>query len=206
MGEPPSTYKQDLLHRVQNVASLIKERLLADSPRTDVRSALAIFDRRQVLRGFGPLPDSDTRRFLLRGVRQLAPLCGCEEGAAVLQYSGVLPYMIEQMALGQPLADKANQQAWARLLDYDFWEAACPAKHRAGSRALCRLIRFHISIAGGECTVERDLGELRAKKLEHRTDDRRFLDDILFVRLNGPSTAEEFAGGTADPRKVDTVL
>ena len=118
-GEPPSTCKQDLLHRVQNVASLIQERLLADFPRTEVRSAQAIFYRRQVLRGSGPLPDSDTRRFLLRGVRQLAPLCGCEEAAAVLQYSGVIPYMIKLMALGQPLADRTNQQAWARLLDDD---------------------------------------------------------------------------------------
>ena len=136
-GKPPSTYKQDLLHRVQNVASLTKERLLADFPRTDARSALAIVDRRQVLRAFGPLPDSDTRRFLLRGVRQLAPLCGCEEGAAVLQYSGVLPYMIEHMALGQPLADKANQQAWARLLDDVFWGSGLP---RETPRRLARAL------------------------------------------------------------------
>ena len=149
---------------MQNVASLTKERLLADFPRTDVRSALAIVDRRLVLRGFGPLPDSDTRRLLLRGVRQLAPLCGCEEAAAVLQYSGVLPYMIEQMALGQPLADKTNQQSWARLLDDDVWEAACPARLRTGSRALCRLIRFCISIEDGECTVERDLLIITCKK------------------------------------------
>ena len=109
-GEPPSAHKKDLLHRLQNVASLTKERLLADFPRNDVRSALAIFDRRRVLKGFGPLPDSDVRRFLLRGVRLLAALLGCEEAAAVLQYNGVLPYMIEQMAPSQPLAEKPTSK------------------------------------------------------------------------------------------------
>ena len=89
--EPPSTHKQELLHRLQNVASLTKERLLADFPRDDVRSALAIFDRRLALKGFGPLPDIDTWRFLLWGVRKLASLLGCEEQAAILQYNGVLP-------------------------------------------------------------------------------------------------------------------
>ena len=38
-GEPPSAHKKDLLHRLQNVASLTKERLIADFPRNDVRSA-----------------------------------------------------------------------------------------------------------------------------------------------------------------------
>ena len=71
-GEPTLAVKQELLHRVQNVACLTKERLLADFPRDDVRSALAIFDRRRVMKGFGPLPDSNMRSFMLRRVRQLA--------------------------------------------------------------------------------------------------------------------------------------
>ena len=192
--EPPSAHQQELLHRLQNVASLTKERLLADFPRNDVRSALAIFDRRLVLKGFGPLPSSDTRRFLLRAVR-----LGCEAAAAVLQYNGVLPHMINQMAPNQPLAGKTNQQAWALLLDDAFWEAACPNRLRGASRALCRLIRFYISIEDGECTVERDLAEFREQKLQHRTRDMQFLDDYVFVRLNGPSTLAEFVEGTADP-------
>ena len=167
-GEPPSAHKKDLIHRLQNVASLTKERLLADFPRNDVRSALAIFDRRRVLKGFGPLPDSDVRRFLLRGVRLLAALLGCEEAAAVLQYNGVLPYMIEQLAPSQPLAEKTNQQAWALLLDDEVWEAACPNRLRVASHTLGRLIRFYISIEDGECAVERDLAEYREAVLVSR--------------------------------------
>ena len=202
--EPPLSHQQELLNRLQNVASLLKGRLLADFPRDDVRSALAMFDRRLVLKGFGPLPDSDTRRFLLRGVRQLATLLGCEEQAALKQYESVLPHMINQMAPNQPLAGKTNQQAWALLLDDTFWEAACPSRLCVASRTLRRLIRFYISIEDGECTVERDLAELRDKILQHRTDDMPFHDDILFVKLNGPSTKAEFAEGIADPQVVLT--
>ena len=35
--------------------------------------------------------------------------------------------------------------------------------------------------------------------MEHRTNDLEFLDDALMIRLNGPSTATEFAEGTSDP-------
>ena len=56
-----------------------------------------------------------------------------------------------------------------------------------------------ITIGDGECTVERDLGEFRDKKEEHRTNDIDFLDDALVNSLNGPSTATEFAEGTANP-------
>ena len=35
-GEPPSSYTQELLARVQNIASLTKERLLADFPHNDI--------------------------------------------------------------------------------------------------------------------------------------------------------------------------
>ena len=134
---------------MQNVASLTKERLLVDFPPTDVRSALAMFDRRLVLKGFGRLPDVDARRFMLRGVRKIAALLGCDEMAAVFQYSHVLPYMMEQMEPPQPLAGVTNQQVWARLLDDDFWEVAFPKRPRAASRVLCRLVRFYISIEDG---------------------------------------------------------
>eukprot|EP00959_Pyramimonas_sp_CCMP1952_P462810 9483868-Pyramimonas_sp.AAC.1 len=151
-GEPAAAHKEELLHRMQNVAGLTKERLLQDFPRTDVRSALAMFDRRLVQKGFGPVPDVEVRRFLLRGARQLAALLGCDEQAAMRQYDGVLPYMMEQMEPSQPLAGATNQQAWARVLDDDFWEAACPRRLRGSSRVLCRLVRFYISIEDGECT------------------------------------------------------
>ena len=48
LGEPPSSYIHDLLARVQNIASLTKERILADFPRDDIRSALVMFDRRTI--------------------------------------------------------------------------------------------------------------------------------------------------------------
>ena len=102
-------------------------------------------------------------------MRQLAILLGVEEIAAVLLYNSVPPYMMEQMAPSQPLAGQTNQQAWARLLDDEFWEVACPKRLRAASGALSRLVRFYISIEDGECTVERDLGEYRAQQLEHLT-------------------------------------
>ena len=94
-----------------------------------------------------------------------------QEATAVLQYDGVLPYMVEQVAPLQSLADKTNQQAWARLLDDEVWEAACPTRFRpAASGALVRMICFYISIEDGECTVERDLGELRQQFLVRQTD------------------------------------
>jgi hypothetical protein len=191
-GEPKQADRDNLLHRLQNVACLAKERLLADFPREDTRSALAIFDRRLVQKGFGPLPDCDMRRFLLRGVRQLAKLLGCEEQAAILQYNSVLPYMIEQMEPSQPMAGKTNQQAWALLLDDEVWEAACPNRLRAASHVLGRLIRFYISIEDGECTVERDLAEFREQTLVHRTRHMEFLDDALVVKLSAPRTASDF--------------
>ena len=48
-GEPSAAVKEDLLNRVQNVASLTKERLFADFPKNDVRSALKGLDRCQIL-------------------------------------------------------------------------------------------------------------------------------------------------------------
>merc|ERR1712032_607922 len=79
-GEPMTLHKDELLQRVQNVACLTKERLLADFPKTDLRSALAMFDRRLVRKGFGDLPCRETYTFLLRGVRQVASALGCPEG------------------------------------------------------------------------------------------------------------------------------
>ena len=195
---PPSKFLGELQQRLENVATMTKERLLADFPRNDVRSALAVFDRRTVIKGFGPLPSLETRRTLLQGVRQLARLLGLEEIAAELQYTDVLNYMIKNWAPNQPLAGKTNQEAWALLLNDGVWEAACPSTVPAACRVLRRIIRFYISIEDGECTVERDLGVFRDKKLEHRTDDMKLLDDVLVIALNGPRTAAEFADGTED--------
>ena len=194
-GEPSAADKQELLHRLQNVASLTKERLRADFPLNDVRSALAIFDRRLVRKAFGPSGDSKVRTFLLRSVRHLSGVLGCDEAAAVLQYNSVIPYMTQS----EPLAGVTNQQAWALLLDDDHWEKACPKRLRGASLALCRLIRFYISIEDGECTVERDLGEFRNQMREHRSADLKFHDDCLVLRLNGPRSAAEFDVG-ADSR------
>ncbi|MCP4244204.1 MAG: hypothetical protein GY772_26965, partial [bacterium] len=185
------------------MASLTKERLLADFPRTDVRSALSIFDRRLVVKGFGPLPDAEVRRFLLRSVRQLAGLLEVDAQTAILQYNDVVPYMLRQMAAGQALAAKTNLQAWASLLDDECWDDASPRRLRAASGALRKLIRFYISIEDGECTVERDLGEFRHQVLEHRTEDLTFHDECLMLRLGGPRTAAEFDGGAATDQLTD---
>ena len=97
-GEPRDAHKEELLERVQNAACLTKERLLADFPQNDLRSALAMFDRRLVRKGFGDLPCLNTRRFMLRGVRQVAAALGCDETAAVLQYNDVILYMLTQFS------------------------------------------------------------------------------------------------------------
>ena len=201
---PPEEFVAELRERLQNVAALLKERLRADFPRNDLRSALAVFDRRTVTKGFGPLPSAETRQTLLRGVRQLAQLLGREERAAELQYTDVLDYMIKQWAPAQPLAGKTNQEAWALLLDDGVWEAACPNRLQAAAGALRHIIRFYISIEDGECTVERDLAVFRDKKLEHRTNEMEFLDDALVIALNGPRTATEFADGAAGPKVEPT--
>ena len=203
-NRPPQEFLAELRARLQNVAALLKERLRADFPRNDVRSALAIFDRRAVIKGFGPLPSAETRQTLLRGVRQLAQLLAREERAAELQYTDVLNYMLKQWAPAQPLAGKTNQEAWALLLDDRVWEAACPSRLLAASGALRRIIRFYISIEDGECTVERDLAVFRDKKLEHRTNAQAFLDDAAVIALNGPRTATEFADGAPDAQVEPT--
>ena len=191
-GEPQTALKRDLLERLQNVASLTKQRLQADFPRDDARSALAILDRRLVLKAFGPQPVTEVRQFMLRGVARLASLVGVEQAPATLQYNGVLPYMIAQSGPNQPLAGRSNQQAWALLLDDDVWEKACPKRFRSASGALRALIRLYISIEDGECTVERDLGDFREAKVVHRTMNMGFHDDMLMLKLNGPKTLAEF--------------
>ena len=84
--------------------------MLADFPHNDIRSALAMFDRRQVVKGFGPFPNAELRRRLLRGVAQLATVLGVEEPATILQYNGVLAYMVEQMGPSKPLAGKQTKK------------------------------------------------------------------------------------------------
>ena len=190
-----------LLERIQNAALLTKERLLADFPYDDIRSALAIFDRRLVRKAFGILPCPRTRQFMLRGVKKVATALGCNPGVAVLQYSDVIVYMLRQFSPGLPLAALTNQQAWARLLDDKFWDAACPGRLVGASHVLRKLIRFYISIEDGECSVERDFGALRDLRTEHRTGEVGFLDDVLIAKVVGPRTVGEFddvaAGGSS---------
>ena len=204
-GEPRDAHKEELLERVQNAACLTKERLLADFPQNDLRSALAMFDRRLVRKGFGDLPCLNTRRFMLRGVRRVAAALGCDETAAVLQYNDVILYMLTQSSPGLPLAALTNQQAWARLLDDAFWHAACPRRLVGASHVLRKLVRFYISIEDGECTVERDFAFLRNEQAEHRTGNVEFLDDCLIAKLLGPQAVAEFdgvAGGSSSREEL----
>ena len=149
-GDLKPAESEEILNRLQNVAILTKERLLADFPPDDIRSALAVFDRRFVKAGFGPVPDTNVRRSLLRAIRKLAALLGCDESAACLQYNGVLPYMLRNMEPLQPLADRTNQEAWALLLDDKVWVEACPQRLRATDGSIHQLIRFYISIEDAE--------------------------------------------------------
>ncbi len=149
-------------------------------------------------KGVGPFPDNDVRWFLLRGVRQLAGLLGCEEQAALLQYNGVLPYMLRQMVSIQPLVEKTNQEAWALLLEDEVWEDACPSRLGASHGSIARVIRFYISIEDGECIVERDLVVSRDHLLEHCTDSLTFLDDCLIAKLCVPRSRLGSDDGIAD--------
>ena len=202
-GEPQEAHKVELLKRVQNVAQLTRDRLLADFPRTDLRSALAMFDRRLVRKGFGGVPCARTNRFLRWGVAKVARALGCDEGSAVLQYIDVLPYVLQRSERGMPLAGKTNQQAWATLLDDSVWHSACPGRLVGASRVLRKLIRFYISIEDGECSVERDFAFLRNEITEHRCSDEEFLDDCLIAKLMAPRSVEEFEeekmGGGSSP-------
>ena len=125
----------------KNAACLTKGRLRADFPEGDIRWALSMFDRRLVREGFGDLPCLETRRSILRGLRQVAKALGCDETAAELQYRDVVPFMLEQFSAGKPLAEKTNQEAWARLLDDAFWQLACPNRLPHASWALRKIIR-----------------------------------------------------------------
>ena len=205
-GEPAQDDKVDLLNRLQNVAALTKERLQADFPPNDVRSALSIFDKRLVLKAFGPQPCADTKRRMLRRVAQLATVVGCDAATTVLQYNSVLPYILQQVTPAEPLAgnDKSNQAVWGELLDSGVWEKACPHRLQAAARAIRKLIRFYISIEDGECTVERDLGEFRSQMKEYCCGDMLFHDDCLVLRLNGPKSTEDFDAEVAGSRAMLT--
>ncbi len=199
-GEPRDAHKAELLERVQNAAILTKERLLADFPASDLRSKLAMFDRRLVLKGFGDLPCINTRRFLLRGVFDVAAALGCDQAAAVLAYKDVVPYVLAQFCRALPLAEQqTNQEAWASLLDDACWRDACPTRLVGTSSALRKLIRFYISIEDGECSVERDFACLRGLKGEHRTRNVEFLEEAMMVKIAGPQTVAEFNGGDGSP-------
>ena len=200
-GDPRDAHKAELLERVQNAACLTKERLLADFPLDDIRSALSMFDRRLVRKGFGDLPCIWTRKFILRGVSKVAAALGCDQAPAALQYHDVIPFMLEQFSAGKSLAEKTNQEAWARLLDDAFWHLACPKRSVNASRVLRKLIRFYISIEDGECAVERDFAFLRNEQVEHRTSDGDFLDDCLIAKLCGPRTVAEFEGSASSSRE-----
>ena len=142
---------------------------------------------------------------MLRGVKQVATALGCNPGVAVLQYNDVIVYMLRQFSPGLPLAALTNQQAWARLLDDKFWDAACPGRLVGASHVLRKLIRFYISIEDGECSVERDFGVLRDLRTEHRTGQVDFLDDVLIAKLLGPRTVAEFddgAGGSSSREEL----
>ncbi|CAK0804948.1 unnamed protein product, partial [Prorocentrum cordatum] len=108
-GDPRDAHKAELLERVQNAACLTKDRLLADFPQNDIRSALSMFDRRLIRKGFGDLPSLQTRRFILRGVGTVAAALSCDEVAAQLQYRDVIPFMLGQLSAGKSLAEKTNQ-------------------------------------------------------------------------------------------------
>ena len=110
-----------------------------------------------------PLPDSEKRRELLRGVHMMAAALGLEVTAVVGGYQGVIKYMLEQMEDGQPLAEMSNQTAWDCCLDPEFLDLACPGRLPSSFREFGKVIRFYISIEDGECTVERDFAELREK-------------------------------------------
>jgi len=131
---------EELLNRLHSVAISSKDRLIVDFPKDDIRSALSMFDRRFVRQGFGPGVYSDVKKFLYRAVRKCATLLGADETAAVLQYHGVLPYLLRQMEPLQPLAGKSNQEAWALLLDDKVWDEACKQRLRATDGSLHRVI------------------------------------------------------------------
>ena len=99
----------------------------------------------------------------------------------------------------EPLANCTNQQAWAMLLLPETWERACPRRHAAASGALAQLIRLYIAIEDGECTVERDLGELRAQILEHNCCHLDVAADHLMIRLCGPRTLTDITADVENP-------
>ena len=110
-GEPLAADKLEILERLQNVAALTKQRLQADFPRDDIRSALSVFDRRKQRIGFARLPSAEVRREVLRGVRMLAESLGVDPVGATLQYNDVSAWMLAQSEPGQPLAACSNQDA-----------------------------------------------------------------------------------------------
>ena len=190
-GPPKREEMEELQHRLQNVALLTVERLKADFPREDVRSAMQCFDRRAICRGFASeAPDPTVRLVLLRGVKTLANLIGVGPAEAVLQYVDVAPWLISSTRTGQPLATSSNQAAWSKLLCPRVREEATPRRHHRYI-ALQALIRFYVSIEDGECSVERDLAKLRAQHFEFCGQGGvELVDDKLTLLLNGPRTSE----------------
>ena len=163
-GAPDNATIDELAKRVANAAALTCERLRADFPDDDARAFLSAFDRRRIERGFSASGDSRVRREVLHGVKKLAAALGVEEAAAVLQYNSVLPWILQRSSdpAQKPVS---NQSLWAMLLDPNVWGEAVPKRLRASDGALATIIRFYISIEGGECTVERDFARSREVRL-----------------------------------------
>jgi hypothetical protein len=87
-----------------------------------------------------------------------------------------------------------NRKVWARLLQQSFCERAFP-KRVAPFRVLPVFVRIWHALLDGESQVERDLGFMRAifKAGRGRCYDE-LLDDLLVLKMNGPSTRDEALG------------
>ena len=87
-----------------------------------------------------------------------------------------------------------NRKVWARLLQQSFCSRAFPNRV-APFRVLLVFVRIWHALLDGESQVERDLGFMRAifKAGRGRCYDT-VLEDLLVLKLNGPSTRDEALG------------
>ena len=87
-----------------------------------------------------------------------------------------------------------NRAVWANFLDNSFVEKAFPGRV-APFTVLPTLLRVWLSILDGEAQVERDLGFMRGfeKSAKGRCGDK-LLEDLLILKIAGPSTSEEVGG------------
>ena len=117
---------------------------------------------------------------LLRYSRRIATTLKLDGVTAAREYKDAALLVMRWTNHGRPLAKATNNGVWKYMLSRKVRVSHLP---QAGSLHVMELmIRFHISIEDGECSVERDLGTLAGFNDAHCNVNTALADDLMILR------------------------